>query len=125
MRRTFRARVISATSAVALVAGLTVALTAGSASAASKSDPRADFHTGTGSINDGNVSGSVEADGKHVNVNDPANGVIIDAVVVKGGPAYNVYSTNSGDPTKGNHVPPAEPTLTRYISPLNGGGNIP
>ena len=34
---------------------------------------------------------------------------MIDAVVVKGGPAYNVYSTNSGSPA-GNHVPPAEDT---------------
>jgi hypothetical protein len=59
-----------------------------------------------------------------VNVDDPAVGVTIDAVVVKGGPAYNVYSTDSGTPA-GNHVPPAEDTPTQYIAPLNGGGNIP
>jgi hypothetical protein len=130
-------------SAVALVAGLTVALTAGSAGAASPSDDRADFHSGnvvncgqiglpndtlafangTGSIDDGNVSGTV-VNGTTVNVNDPSAGVTIDAVVVKGGPAYNVYSTDSGSPA-GNHVPPAEDTPTEYISPLNGGGNIP
>jgi hypothetical protein len=143
MQRTLRARVVGAVSAVALVAGLTVALTAGSAGAASPSDPRADFHSGnvvncgqiglpddtlafangTGSIDDGNVSGVV-VNGTTVNVDDPAPGVVIHAVVVKGGPAYNVYSTNSGTPP-GNHVPPAEDLPTEYISPLNGGGNVP
>jgi len=142
-RATLRARVVGSVSAVALVAGLTVALTAGSAGAASPSDPRADFHggnvvncgqiglpddtlafaNGTGSIDDGNVSGTV-VNGTTVNVDDPSAGVTIDAVVVKGGPAYNVYSTNSGDPA-GNHVPPAEALPTEYIAPLNGGGNVP
>ena len=143
MQRTLRARVVGSVSAVALVAGLTVALTAGSAGAASPSDPRADFHSGnvvncaqigfpnstlafangTGSIDDGNVSGVV-VNGTTVNVDDPAAGVTIDAVVVKGGPAYNVYSANSGTPP-GNHVPPTEDLPTEYISPLNGGGNVP
>jgi hypothetical protein len=143
MRRTLRARVIGSVSAVALVAGLTVALTAGAAGAASPSDDRADFHTGnvvncgqiglpgdtlafangTDSIDDGNVSGVV-VDGTTVNVDDPGPGVTIDAVVVKGGPAYNVYSTNSGTPP-GNHVPPTEETPTEYISPLNGGLKVP
>jgi hypothetical protein len=143
MQRTLRARVVGSVSAVALVAGLTVALTAGTAGAASPSDDRADFHSGnvvncgqiglpndtlafangTNSIDDGNVSGVV-VDGTTVNVDDPGAGVVIDAVVVKGGPAYNVYSTNSGSPA-GNHVPPAEDLPTEYISPLNGGGNIP
>src|SRR3954454_22941228 len=145
MQRTLRARVVGSVSAVALVAGLTVALTAGSAGAASPSDVRADFHggnvvncaqiglpdsflafaNGTGSIDDGNVSGVV-VNGTTVNVDDPPAGITIDAVVVKGGPAYNVYSTNSGvGADKGNHVPPAEDTPTEYISPLNGGGNVP
>jgi hypothetical protein len=143
MQRTLRARVVGSMSALALVAGLTVALTAGSAGAASPSDPRADFHSGnvvncgqigfpdstlafangTGSIDDGNVSGVV-VNGTTVNVDDPPAGVVIQAVVVKGGPAYNVYSTSSGD-DDGNHVPPAEDTPTEYISPLNGGGNVP
>jgi len=146
MQRTLRARITGSVSAVALVAGLTVALTAGSAGAASPSDDRADFHSGnvvncgqiglpndtlafangTGSIDDGNVSGVV-VNGTTVNVDDPSAGVTIDAVVVKGGPAYNVYSTSSGtgpgDPS--NHVPPAEDTPTEYIAPLNGGGNVP
>ena len=145
MQRTLRARVVGAVSAVALVAGLTVALTAGSAGASSESDVRADFHSGnvvncgqigfpdstlafangTDSIDDGNVSGVV-VDGTTVNVDDPPAGVVIQAVVVKGGPAYNVYSTDSGvGADKGNHVPPAEDTPTEYIAPLNGGGNIP
>jgi hypothetical protein len=143
MQRTLRARIVGSMSALALVAGLTVALTAGSAGAASPSDDRADFHSGnvvncgqigfpdstlafangTDSIDDGNVSGEV-VDGTTVNVDDPPAGVVIQAVVVKGGPAYNVYSTNSGTPPC-NHVPPAEDTPTEYISPLNGGGNVP
>jgi hypothetical protein len=143
MQRTLRARVVGCVSAVALVAGLTVALTAGSAGAASPSDDRADFHSGnvvncaqiglpdsilafangTDSIDDGNVSGVV-VNGTTVNVDDPPAGITIDAVVVKGGPAYNVYSTSSGT-DDGNHVPPAEDTPTEYISPLNGGGNVP
>jgi hypothetical protein len=69
------------------------------------------------------VSGVVVG-GTTVNVADPQNGAVIDAVVVKGGPAYNVYSTSSGS-DNGNHVPPAENTPTEYISPLNGGGNVP
>ena len=142
-RANLRARVVGAVSAVALVTGLTVALTAGGAGAASPSDPRADFFggnvvncaqigfpnstlafaNGTDSIDDGNVSGEV-VNGTTVNVDDPPAGITIDAVVVKGGPAYNVYSTSSGD-DNGNHVPPAEDTPTEYISPLNGGGNVP
>lgn len=142
-RATLRARVVGIVSAVALVTGLTVALSAGGAGASTPSDDRADFFSGnvvncgqiglpddtlafangTDSIDDGNVSGFV-VDGTTVNVDDPGPGVVIDAVVVKGGPAYNVYSTNSGNPP-GNHVPPAEDTPTEYISPLNGGGNVP
>jgi hypothetical protein len=141
-RATLKARIAGSVGALALAAGITVAL-GGTAGAASPSDDRADFHTGnvvncaqiglpddtlafangTDSIDDGNVSGVV-VNGTTVNVDDPSVGVVIDAVVVKGGPAYNVYSTNSGTPA-GNHVPPAEDTPTEYISPLNGGGNVP
>lgn len=143
-RAALRTRVVGAVSAVVLVAGLSVAFSAGGAGAASPSDDRADFHSGnavtcgdvgfpastlafangTGSIDDGNVSGVV-VDGTTVNVDNPPAGVVIQAVVVKGGPAYNVYSTNSGTPVPGNHVPPAEAIPTEYISPLNNGGNIP
>lgn len=84
------------------------------------------FANGTDSIDDGNVSGEV-VDGTTVNVFPPAPGVTILAVIVKGGPGYNVYSTSSGtgpgDPS--NHVPPTEPQLTEYVSPLVGSGNIP
>ena len=132
MRRTLRARVVGSVSALALVAGLTVALTAGSAGAASPSDDRAAFHSGnavncsqtgfgedtlafangTGSIDDGNVSGSVTG-GTNVNVDTPPVGIVIDAIVVKGGPAYNVYL----GPT---YVPPAltkAPTLSAHVEP--------
>jgi hypothetical protein len=44
--------------------------------------------------------------------------VVVDAVVVKGGPAYNVYSNPA-------FLPPTLPPDQHYISPLNGGGNVP
>jgi hypothetical protein len=44
--------------------------------------------------------------------------VTIDAVVVKGGPAYNVYTNQA-------FLPPTLPPDQHYISPFNGGGNVP
>jgi len=90
------------------------------------------FANGADPIDDGNVSGVVVAntssihtgEGQMVNVDDPKNGAVIDAVVVKGGNAYNQYDTSSGTPPA-NHVPPVEDTPTRYIAPFNGGGNVP
>ena len=108
------------------------------------SDPRAAFFDGNvtncaaiglasaiqvgaeGSASDANVRGTVKANagtvqpgqGEEVNVTLLAAGVVIDAVVVKGGPAYNVYT----DPT---FLPPTLPPDQHYISPLNGGGNVP
>lgn len=61
------------------------------------------------------------ADGKKVNVTiSPAGvsaGVVIDAVMVKGGDGYNVY--------RQPHVPPQLAPDQNYISPLNNGGNVP
>jgi Domain of unknown function (DUF5979) len=45
-----------------------------------------------------------------------AAGVVINAVVVKGGDGYNVYEAP--------FVPPTEPSPQNYISPRNEGGNI-
>ncbi|MET0627760.1 MAG: DUF5979 domain-containing protein [Acidimicrobiia bacterium] len=77
------------------------------------------FANGTDGIDDGNVSGTV-TDGKFVDVDTPSAGVVILAVVVKGGPGYNVY------------LPPYVPTNpetvdhpTDFVSPLVGADNIP
>lgn len=70
---------------------------------------------------DPNVAGIVSphaAGGQEVNIALLNGDAVIDAVVVKGGPAYNLYTNPAVLP----------PTLTapqRYISPNNGGGEIP
>ncbi len=67
----------------------------------------------------GAVTGSVQAQaggGQESTISATADGVVIDAVVVKGGDGYNVYY-----PT--NNVFPAYPGP--YMAPLNGGGNVP
>jgi hypothetical protein len=70
---------------------------------------------------DGNVSGVVTshaAGGQEVNITILNPDVVIDAVIVKGGPAWNEYS----DAT---HLPPTLLAPQHYISPFNGGTNIP
>jgi LPXTG-motif cell wall-anchored protein len=68
------------------------------------------------------VAGTVTTQGTHLNVQITEDGedagVVIDAVVVKGGPASNVYRGPA-------HVPPAEPFPQNYISPFAGGHTIP
>jgi hypothetical protein len=57
--------------------------------------------------------------GEEVNVTITGGpNVVIDAVVVKGGPAYNLYT----DPT---FLPPTLGPPQHYIAPLNGGDNVP
>jgi len=81
---------------------------------------------GGSSAADANVAGTVSPNagtispgqGQELNVTITGTGVVIDALVVKGGPAYNLYS----DPAV---LPPALPPTQHYISPRNGGGNIP
>ncbi|HEX6685499.1 MAG TPA: DUF5979 domain-containing protein [Candidatus Limnocylindrales bacterium] len=110
--------------------------------ASAPSDSRAEYHSGnvttcaqTENVPDDDVQIGAQAaataqdifisgttsDGKYVNVTiTPAGvaaGVVIDAVVVKGGDGYNVYR----DP----YVPPTLPSPQNYISPLTNGGNIP
>jgi hypothetical protein len=145
MQRTLRARVVGLVSVAALSVGL-VAAVGGSASADTASDSRATFHEGNattcsdvelgtdtqvgadgnGSAADENVSGDVVTNagsiqpgqGEEVNVTILGSNVVIDAVVVKGGNGYNVYD----DPSV---LPPALQPPQHYISPLNGGGNVP
>ena len=106
-----------------VTAGVFVAV-AGPASADSPSDPRAQFSPGNATTcgdigfgssiettGDANVTATVSAhqpEGEELNVVLGPN-VVIDAILVKGGNGYNVYSS-------------AVPSM---ISPLNGGGNIP
>src|SRR5690348_9478024 len=148
MRRTLRARVIGAAGAVALAAGITAGLTAGAGAAPnpSPSDNRAtmvvgnvttcagagfdgDIQVGSSSntnASDANVSGVVKTNagstqpgvGEEVDISLLTGTVVVDAVVVKGGPAYNVYSNSAV-------LPPALAPDQHYISPLNPGGNVP
>jgi hypothetical protein len=75
---------------------------------------------------DSNVSGTVAANagavqpgqGQEVNVTILGTNVVIDAVVVKGGNGYNVYSNP-------DVLPPSLQAPQHYIAPLNGGGNVP
>ena len=50
---------------------------------------------------------------KSVTITDVAAGVHVNKVVVKGGPAYNVYDVDNSS------------SWTAMVSPLNGGGNVP
>ena len=71
---------------------------------------------GTVTINSGTIH---PGEGQELNVTiAPGANVVIDAVVVKGGPAYNVYSNAAV-------LPPALGSPQHYISPFNGGGNVP
>ena len=68
-----------------------------------------------------NVSGTVSphpGGGEEVNVTILRPNVVIDAVVVKGGNGYNIYSNPAV-------LPPALAPPQRYISPLVGSGNVP
>ena len=75
---------------------------------------------------DANVSGVVAPNsgtiqpgqGEEVNVTLVNPLAVIDAVVVKGGNGYNVYSNPS-------FLPPTLGPPQHYISPFNGGGNVP
>jgi hypothetical protein len=132
-------------SAIALVTGMTLALTAGSSGAA-QSDSRATEVSGNvttcagagfpdsiqvgspsnGNASDANVSGVVKTNagttnpgqGQEVDVTLLTGSVEIDAVIVKGGPNYNLYT----NPT---FLPPTLAPDQHYIAPLVGAGNVP
>ena len=77
---------------------------------------------GNNSGNDGNVAGTVQArpgGGEELSVTITGANVVVDAVVVKGGPAFN------SPPTRPFLPPTLAPADQHYISPLNGGGNVP
>jgi hypothetical protein len=106
------------------------------------SDPRATFHSGNattcsdvsfgsdtqvgsdnGNGSDNNVAGVVKANagsinpgqGQELDVSITGANVVIDAVVVKGGDGYNVYTNQA-------FLPPTLPPDQHYISPFTGGG---
>jgi hypothetical protein len=70
---------------------------------------------GTPTVNAGSTQPGV---GEEVNVNLTGANIVIDAIVVKGGPAYNVYSNPAA-------LPPTLAAPQHYISPLNPGGRVP
>lgn len=77
------------------------------------------FASGATPINSGDVSSTITGGGALVNVTLAAgSATVIDAIVVKGGPAHNVYS----DPSV---LPPVLNGGQAYKSPLNNGGNVP
>jgi len=148
MQRSLRARVFGSVGALALAAGITAGLTTGASAAPNPqpSDSRAtmvagnvttcagagfsgDIQVGSSSnsnASDANVSGVVKTNagttqpgvGQEVDITLLNGSVVIDAVIVKGGPAYNVYSNSAV-------LPPALGPDQHYISPLNPGGNVP
>jgi len=153
MRSRFtRTKAIITTGAIALASGAALFASAGVATAASPSDVRADFHggnvvncaqagfpgsntafaNGASGINSNGIIGTTTG-GKEANISTPLPaGIVIQAVVMKGGPAYNVYTATSGDGLA-NYTPLGVESANddglaspqHYISPLNGGGNVP
>ena len=64
-------------------------------------------------------SGTIKpGQGEEVNVTLVNPAAVIDAVVVKGGNGHNVYLNPS-------FLPPTLGSPQHYISPFNGGGNVP
>src|SRR4051794_7376995 len=148
MQSRLKGRIFAAVGVVAMTVGLTSGLTTGPAGAAdpTPSDSRATFVPGNvttcaaagfpdsiqvgspsnTSASDANVSGVVKTNagttqpgqGQELDVTLLNVSVTVDAVVVKGGPAYNVYSNPAV-------LPPALGPDQHYISPLNPGGNVP
>jgi hypothetical protein len=89
----------------------------------------ADLQVGSSSntsAGDAHVVGTVKTNagaahagqGQELDVATLGTGFVIDAIVVKGGPAYNVYTNPSV-------LPPALGPDQHYISPFNHGGNVP
>ena len=93
-------------------AGFPLTIQMGSPSNTNASDA---FVSGTVATNAGTVQPGV---GQEVNIAIVGPDVVIDAVIVKGGQAHNVYS----DPA---FVPPTLVAPQHYISPFNGGGSVP
>ncbi len=73
------------------------------------------YYSGTVATNAGTTQ---PGQGQELDVTQLQSGMVIDAIVVKGGNGYNEY-TNSA------FLPPTLASPQHYISPLNGGGNVP
>jgi hypothetical protein len=81
---------------------------------------------GDASASDAYFSGSVATNagtthtgqGQELDVSQLQAGMVIDAIIVKGGNGYNEYTTPS-------FLPPTLASPQHYISPLNRGGNVP
>ena len=93
-------------------AGFPLTIQMGSPSNTNASDA---FVSGTVATNAGTVQPGV---GEEVNITIVGPNVVIDAVIVKGGQAHNVYSNAA-------FLPPTLVAPQHYISPFNGGGNVP
>jgi uncharacterized repeat protein (TIGR01451 family) len=132
--------------ALTLAVGAVVTLTGPPAGADTPSDNRATYYAGNvttcagiglasdtqlgsdsnGNASDPNVAGVVKTNaglvqpgvGEEVDITTTGATVVVDAVMVKGGDGYNVYS----NPT---YLPPTLQPDQHYISPLNNGGNVP
>ena len=134
----FGRKTLAASGAV-LAVGLPLMFFAPAASAGGSQDPRAtpsggnvttcaavgfgsDTQMGSSSdsnASDSNVSGTVDGTGEYLqDVVITGSNVVIDAIVVKGGDNYNVYSDST-------YLPPKLAVPQNYDSPPNGGGNIP
>jgi hypothetical protein len=74
--------------------------------------------SGTPAVNSGLTQAKQPGQGEEVNATRPGATAVIDGVVVKGGPAYNVYTTAAD-------LPPALPGAQHFISPFKPGGNVP
>ncbi|WP_051792526.1 hypothetical protein [Amycolatopsis jejuensis] len=115
---------------VAAVAGLALLGSATAALAADTEDSRATIHEGNVTTCSGagltgvnlgpddlTVTGGGQQD-QYVSITAVKPGVTVTAIVVKGGPRYNVYEP-------GKRGLPVVPPWTQLRSPLNNGGNIP
>jgi hypothetical protein len=79
-----------------------------------------------GNAGDAHIEGAVKTNagttrpgqGQELDVATTGSGFVIDAIIVKGGPAYNLYTSPSV-------LPPTLSPDQHYISPFNGGGNVP
>lgn len=145
-RKSKLARLAQRGAAVALALGAIVTISIPPAGADTPSDNRATYFSGNATTcagiglgndtqlgsesnsnaSDQNVTGVVKTNagsiqtgaGQEVDITVTGSGVIVDAVMVKGGDGYNVYSN-------ANYLPPALGPDQHYISPLNNGGNVP
>ncbi|WP_020664981.1 hypothetical protein [Amycolatopsis benzoatilytica] len=115
---------------VAAVAGLALLGTATSALACTTDDGRAKPIEGNATTcaqakvpgdllgaGDLTVTGGTQQD-KYLNVTAVKDGVTVNAIVVKGGPGFNVY-------VPGQRGLSATPPWEKLRSPLNGGGQVP